>query len=198
MSLTIDQLLQCEDRLQAEIAERQCLLAAVSVLKGYAEKGNTLKAVELGVLGKALLGENAPDPLLLENAVAQSAEPVPPVVPALPRPKPYIHPELEKVRGLNLHGSDTRAVSWAVARMTTDYTLVDVAKLLKQEGCNIRHAKISVVLTRLKNRGEIQEIRRGGGRTAALFAKPVLPAAQISEAVSEMSNTESFPKAQAA
>jgi hypothetical protein len=200
MSITLDQLLQCEDRLHAEIAQRECLLAAVDVLKGYAEKGNTLRAVELGALGKALLGEAMPGTLLLEETAEKPIEPAPaPVAPALPRPKPYMHPELEALyHGSGLHGRDTLKVSWAVRRMTEDFTLNDIATLLKREGAPMYNAKISVVLTRLKTRGEIQEIRRGGGRTAALFAKPAVPVAPADGAAAETSSTEPPPEANAA
>src|SRR5665213_1730518 len=200
MSLTLDQLLRCEDRLNAGIAERECLLAAVNVLKGYAEEGNTLRAIELGALGKALLGEDTPGTLLLEGTAEKATEPAPaPVAPALPRPKPYMHPEIEALyHGRGLHGRDTLTVSWAIRRMTEDFTLNDIATLLKREGAPMRNAKISVVLTRLKKRGEIQEIRRGGGRTAALFAGPVVPIAPADGAAAETSSIGTPPEATAA
>jgi hypothetical protein len=48
--------------------------------------------------------------------------------------------------------------------MTDDYTVGDIAALLKREGYRMPSAHVSVVLTRLKRRGEIEEISAGRGR----------------------------------
>lgn len=63
---------------------------------------------------------------------------------------------------------------WATRRMTADYTLRDLGTLLRQEGYFLTSAEISVVLTRLKGRGEIEEIKPGQGRTPAVFRKPTV------------------------
>ncbi len=56
--------------------------------------------------------------------------------------------------------------------MTDDYSLRDIAALLEREGAPIDSPEISVVLTRLKARGEIEEIRPSAGPHPALFRKP--------------------------
>jgi hypothetical protein len=175
MSLTVDQLLQCEDRLRAEIAERECLLAAVGVLKGYAEKGTSLKTIELGALGRALVGESAPHVLLLPETSpekAGGATPTP-VAPALPRPKPYIHPELAPFE--QFHGGTTEAVWWAIQRMTHDYSVRDIHALLKREGFPIDGAQTSVVLTRMRRQGKIVEVKASYGPRGAIYRKPEHP-----------------------
>jgi hypothetical protein len=181
MQLTLHEILECEQRLQAEIAEREYLLAAVKVLKGYAEKGKSLHGVELGAFGKALL-TNHRDALLLDVAPQPAAEALAqPAAPELPPPKPYVHPELENVG--HHHGRDTAVVQWAINRMTSDFTLHDVAKLLKQEGAPLKNAQISVVLTRFHSQGRIQVIKLGRGPVPSVFqtaesnAQAVVPAA---------------------
>ncbi|MDQ6624930.1 MAG: hypothetical protein M3Y69_02135 [Verrucomicrobiota bacterium] len=171
MTTTLDEILQCEDRLHAEIAERECLLAAVNVLKGYAEKGRSLRGLELGALGKALLTTDGTKTLLLAAPAEKPADVAPPP-PALPRPKPYRHPELEKLCPPNLHGRDTMAVRWAIERMTGDFTLIDIAKLLKTEGQPMGNPKISVVLTRMQRHGHIQVIEYGRGPVPTVFRNP--------------------------
>jgi hypothetical protein len=168
MTLTIDEVLRCEERLQTEIVERECVLAAIKVLKEHAHKGQSLTGLDSGVLGWALQRSPATKTLLLE-ATAEPAVPKP--APALPRPKPYIHPELESLSG-GMYGRDTRVVSWAIARMSEDFTLNDISKLLKREGSGILNAQISVVLTRLKRNGRIQEVKCGRGPNASVFRKP--------------------------
>lgn len=201
MPLNLDEILQCEERLQAEIAERECLLAAVTVLRGYAEKGRSLVGVELGAFSKALLSTDKAKTLLLDDAAAEKpAEAAPPPPPGLPRPKPYVNPELAQLVGQNgrRHGSDTVVVRWAIERMTEDFTLNDIARLLKREGSPMQNAQISVVLTRLKRRGEIHEIRRGGGRTGALFAKPVVAGTDPNKSGGQTSGIEIAPEPVAA
>jgi hypothetical protein len=194
MTLTIDEVLRCEERLQTEIAERECVLAAIKVLKEHAHKGRCLTGLDSGVLGWALQRSPATKTLLLE-AKTDSAVPEP--APALPRPKPYIHPELESLsRGM--YGSDTRVVSWAIARMSEDFTLNDISKLLKREGNPMRHAKISVVLTRLKGNGRIQEIKCGRGPNASVFRKPESSVNSPVPAANSISGSEETPVSEAA
>jgi hypothetical protein len=107
---------------------------------------------------------NSAGMLLLGNPAIQTA--------ALP-PARKVHPYLLSL--LNVHGATGKAVSWAIQQMTDDYTLSDIAALLKREGWDMPSVQISVVLTRLKARGQIKEIKRGGGRTPAVFRKPANP-----------------------
>ena len=71
----------------------------------------------------------------------------------------------------NHHGSNTMAVQWAVDRLTGDYALHDIQTLLAREGRPMRSAEISVVLSRLKNRGKIREIQCGYGSKTSIFLK---------------------------
>jgi hypothetical protein len=173
MTITFDELTQCEERLQAEIAERECLLAAVKVLRGYAEKGKSLKGLALGAVGEALLAPRTPKTLTLEapeENPPQVAAPAP--VPTLPPPKPYRHPELEKLCAGPRHGMGTAIVRWAIDRMTTDFTLHDIGRLLEREGRRMGNAEISVVLTRLQRLQGLEVIRYGRGPNPTLFRTP--------------------------
>jgi hypothetical protein len=69
----------------------------------------------------------------------------------------------------NSHGSIGRRVAWAIGNMTEDYTLRDIEAFLKRQGVGTSTDAISVVLTRLKGRGDIEEVCRGGGRKAAVY-----------------------------
>jgi hypothetical protein len=164
MPLTLDEIVEHEERLRREIVERECLLAAFKVLHGYAANGQSPKSMELSSLASALVTPSAPTAPLAEL----TAEPAPAPAPA--PPKPYVNPELIALGGR--HRSDGLVVKWAIQQMTDDYTLREIVALLEREGCFMPPAKISVVLTRLKSRGEIEEIKRGGGRTPAVFRKP--------------------------
>jgi hypothetical protein len=194
MTLTIDDVLQCEERLQAEIVERECVLAAIKVLKEHAHKGRCLTGLDSGVLGWALQRSPATKTLLLE-ATAEPAVPEP--SPAPPRPKPYIHPELEPLSH-GRYGTDTRVVSWAIGRMTENFTLKDISKLLKREGNPMHNAKISVVLTRLKRNGRIQEIECGRGPNASVFRKPESSFNSPVPAADSISGSEETPVSEAA
>lgn len=177
MTLTIDEVLRCEERLQTEIVERECVLAAIKVLKEHAHKGRCLTGLDSGVLGLILQGSPTTKTLLLE-AKTDSAVPEP--APALPRPKPNIHPELEPFSH-GRYGTDTKVVSWAIGRMTEDFTLKDISKLLKREGSPMHNAAISVVLTRLKRNGRIHEIKCGKGPVPSVFRTPQSSAGPTSE-----------------
>lgn len=187
MSLTFDELLQCEERLQTEIVERECLLAAVRVLRGHAAKGQSLATLDLSVLGSALL-RSPQKALVLESAATEdsttSALPPAPEPAALPPPPPppprYVHPDFNdwKFRG---HGGDSAAVRWAIERMTGDFSLPEIATLLEREGRGLKNSQISVVLTRLKGRGELDELERSNGPKPAVFRRPdwALPLEEI-------------------
>ena len=165
MSITLDEIIHHEERLRREIAERECLLAALNVMHAYAASSNGPKTLELGALGLALAPSTASQketPATLPTARA--------ALPA-PQPKPpYVHPELQPI--ISSPFSDTRLVAWAIQRMTSDFTLRDIAALLEREGARMRHEKISVILTRMKNRGQIHEVERGRGRKAGVFRGP--------------------------
>jgi hypothetical protein len=166
MPLTLDEILQYQERLQGEIVERECLLASLRVLQKYAADGQNPKFFDL----RSAL----PSSTLFLGASAEQLPAAPnPPPPAQPKPyvKPYIHPELE-VAARDLHGRNSRVVTWAIRRMTADYSLRDIHDLLEREGCPLRSSEISVVLTRLKGRGEIEEIKPGAGPKGAVFRKP--------------------------
>jgi hypothetical protein len=166
MTITLEEITTQQDRLRREIVERECLLAAFDVMQRYmAQRGGPV-SMELGSL---VSGFTLGRPLTAtKNPIA-----LPPAAPtALPAPPPvehYVHPELKAMR--HMHGINGKNVSWAIQRMTCDYTLRDIAALLEREGLIMAPAEISVVLTRFKMRGEIEEIRPGGGRTPAVFRK---------------------------
>ena len=91
--------------------------------------------------------------------------------PALSPVPRYVHPELVAFQS-GCHGQDTELVRWAIRHITDDYSLHDISALLKQEGSPLASPKISVVLTRLRSRGEIEEIKRSAGPKPAIFRKP--------------------------
>lgn len=167
MPLTLDEIVEHEERLRREIVERECLLAAFKVLHGYAANGQSPKSMELSSIASALVPSAAN--LSLAEPATQAA-PAQAKLPAPPPPAPYIHPELNAIG--SRHGRGTEIVRWAIQRMTDNYTLREIAALLEREGRPMTSAEISVVLTRLKNRGEVEEIKPGSGRTAAIFRKP--------------------------
>ena len=178
---TLNEILEHEERLQREIIERECLLAAFKVLHGYVANGHGPKSLELGSFFLAL-GPTTP-PVALQERTAE----LPPAPAPVPR---YIHPELEGL-GHRL-GNKGRIVAWAIKRMTTDYSVRDIAALLKREGYPLKSDKISVVVTRLKSRGEIEEIKRGRGPIPAVFRKPesaTPPATESDDPVSDAEMT---------
>ena len=177
MTLTPEKLTEYEDRLRTEIVERECVLAAIKVLRSYNGNGQWRQSVQLGPLAMRLIGPVAEMP----NITAALPEPAPQPVAPLPYVPPprKINPELEKLGPY--HGRDTRLVKWAIARMTEDFSLTHIAALLEREGSSLKSAAISVVLTRLKGRGEIEEIRRGSGPVPALFRKPENPTQLVRE-----------------
>ena len=166
MSLTIDEIVEYQDRLRREIVERECLLAAFNVLHGYVANDRAPKSLELGSLVSALT-RSAPGVSFPEPAVEL---PPAPALPPEPHVPPYIHPELQELG--NGHGSYGKIVAWAIKQMKDNYSLRDIAALLEREGYPMRPAHISVVLTRLKSRGEIEEIQRGSGPIPAVYRKP--------------------------
>ena len=179
MTTTLDEIATHRARLREEIMERECLLAALGVFEKYAASGHTPRSMEFGSLVSALL-----PPMSTASAPERAALPAP-APPALPPPPPaapvkhYVHPELHAL--LNRHGVNGLAVRWAIQRMTDDYTPRDLGALLQREGWIMSSAEISVVMTRLKRRGAVEEIRSGQGRTPAVFRKPTTACAGESD-----------------
>ncbi|MEP7248738.1 MAG: hypothetical protein ABI787_03045 [Spartobacteria bacterium] len=170
MTTTLNEIATHRAHLHGEIMERECLLAALDVFEKYAASGHAPRSIELGSLVSTLL----PSRSAIEVKELPTSAAAPPAAAALP-PKPpverYMHPELKIACG-TFQGSYTRCVQWAINRMTEDYSLHDISALLLREGAPLGSSKISVVLSRMKGRGEIEEIRRGEGPIPALFRKP--------------------------
>ena len=166
MPLTLDEIMEHEERLRREIVERECLLAAFKVLHGYAANNQSPKSMELSSLAWAF----APPPITLPLEEPTAPPPAPAALPQPPPEPRYVHPELAAIG--NHFGSKGEHVRWAIQRLTHDYTLNDIYDLLKREGGGMYPAEISVVLTRLRNRGQIEEVTRGAGRTPAVYRKP--------------------------
>jgi hypothetical protein len=172
MNLTLDEIRVHRAHLRQEIMERECLLAAFDVVEKYAASGHRPNSVRLASLVSALLPSRPA--LKVKELSAAPPSPAPPAPAALPR-KPaverYVHPEL-KAFPSSVHGGNGRQVWWAIQRMTEDYSLHDIVAMLKREGAPMQSPEISVVLTRLKARGEIEEIKRSCGPIPAIFRKP--------------------------
>jgi hypothetical protein len=165
MPLTFDEITQREERLRQEIAERERLLAAYRLLRTDAANHQSWKSTEALVVAAV-----APPATAASNVQPpeSSCAPLPISLPAPVARK--INPALDALR--SKHGGNGKAVLWAIEQMTGDYTLRDIRALLEREGYQMPHAEISVVLTRLKSRGAIHEIKPGGGRTPAVYRKP--------------------------
>jgi hypothetical protein len=166
MPLTLDEIIGHEKRARREIAERECLLAALKVLRGYAEQGDTPASTE----GDTLIP--IPFPFTFQLAWKELDAPLqaaPETPPAPMRPPPYMHPELKAIGGVN--GSSRMVVEWAISRMTDDYTVRDLAALLIREGRPMQSDHISLILARMKNRGEIEQLKPSSGATPAVYRK---------------------------
>ncbi|MEQ1841649.1 MAG: hypothetical protein ABL994_14675 [Verrucomicrobiales bacterium] len=177
MTLTREEIEERKEQLRQEILERECLLAALEVLLKHASASRGSQPIDVGAFLPAFLASPGPTPSARQVTLVESA---PAALPPPPPPEPYMHPELKGFR--NRHGANTAMVQWAIHRLSGDYTLQDIHALLKQEGRILQSAEISVVLSRLKRRGKITEIRHGNGRTPAIFRKPQPPSAEQTEA----------------
>jgi hypothetical protein len=159
-------------------------LAALKLLRSYNANGEWPQSLDLAPVAMRLLCPMQEMPgtqAALPQLTAQADAP-----PRWTPPPPKINPELEKLR--HGHGGDSRVVKWAIARMTDDFSLTDIAALLKRENYSRKGSKISVVLTRLKGRGEIQEIKCGSGANPAVFRKPENPIPLVNEAADAVSD----------
>jgi hypothetical protein len=184
MSITLDQIAEYEERLRAEIVQRECLLAALGVFRTYSAKGQWPESLDLGSLTSALVRP-------VHNLRAEPAPlpaPAPVSLPPPPPPKPYIHPELEKL--IKHNRTNVGIVRWAIGQMTEDFSLANIRKLLARAGYSLVGPEISVVLTRLKRQGEIEEIERAHGPTPAMFRKPEAAASTDAEATNAAESTE--------
>lgn len=193
MSVTLDEIKVYEERLRREIVERECLLAAFKVLHGYMDNGHGQRSIELGFLASALA--SAPPAALLPKC-ATEVSPAPPALPAPPPVPRYVHPELAAIK--YRHGANTTVVAWAIQRMTDDYSLLDIRALLEREGYPLQSSEISVVLTRLKRRGKIEEVQCGSGPHLSIFRKPENAIPQEIRQDDRMENRETMTPSAAA
>ncbi len=158
MLLTLEEITEREHALRQDIADSERLLAAYQLIR--ADRAKLVGAAS----ARALL------PARTAHCLEDRPEPAPP--PSMP--PAYAPPKVNAdLRGLRSgYGGNGQAVWWAIQQMTEDYSLRDLASLLKREGGAMRSAEISVILTRLKKRGQIEEIRCGRGRRGSVFRKP--------------------------
>jgi hypothetical protein len=166
MDFTIDQVIEHQERLAREIAERESLLTVFKVLYSCA-------AIRL--LRDA--------PASLPPSMAETF-PIPAPAP------PYLHPDLQSWQDET--GGLSAAVRWAIERMTADYSLREIHALLKREGFFIRPGQVSAVLTRLRKRGEIEMIQYGHGPTPDTYRGPapvILPETHPADVMSDPATT---------
>ena len=170
MNLTQHEIATVRARLREEIMDRECLLAALDVYDKYAANGNPPVSMQLSNLVAGLL----PSRPAVELTDLPASPPPVPVATAFPSSSPverFVHPELNGGQ-FSGHGSTAGLVRWAVERMTSDFSLNDVDAMLKREGAPRSRPEISVVLTRLKRRGEIEEIQPAAGPHPAVYRNP--------------------------
>lgn len=150
MPLTLEQILAHEERLKQQIAENQSLLEACQLLRSY-------------------IGKTAEPSATTTEGIAANESKISSAAAAVP-PARKIHPELAAIAARR--GNKGDIVAWAIRQMTDDYSVGDIVAVLRREGGDLSSSEVSVVLTRLKRRGEIEEIRHGFGRKGSLFRKP--------------------------
>ena len=166
MTITLHEIEERKEHLRQEILERECLLATLEVLRKHVAASGGSKTIDLGNLFPVWLpGQEAASPARQVTLLESAPVALPP-----PPPAPYLHPDLEKI-GYQRHGATSMVVQWAIEQLTGDYTLQDIQALLTREGRHVKSAEISVVLSRLKRRGKINEIRCGIGRKPSIFRK---------------------------
>jgi hypothetical protein len=187
MNLTKNDITTVRTRLRQEITERECLLAAVELFEKYATSGLAPDSINLGGLLSTLVPGQPT--IEIKELKECTPAPAPAALPPVPPPERYVHPEL-KHGNFAGHGAHANLVRWAIARMTHDYSLHDILALLKREGRGLRAPEVSVVLTRMKARGEIEEIRRSAGPHPALFRKPESAASPTDASVGAVTNTD--------
>ena len=173
MPLTLEEITEREEGLRQEIAEREHLLTAYQLIRSD-------RAKLVGTASARALASTAPVHCLEDRAEPSTS-------PAFIAPK--INPELYALR--SDYGGNGNAVWWAIQQMTEDYSLRDIAGLLEREGSAMRSAEISVVLTRMKKRGQIEEIKWGRGRRGSVYRKPAGATAPEAETIDLSGGTES-------
>jgi hypothetical protein len=144
--------------------EREGLLAAFDVVEKYAASGHAPRPMDLGNLVTAIVPSRSVADLKQPAVSLLPAAPA--ALPPRPPEPPYIHPELAEIGRYG--ATHVQYVRWALERMTDDFTVRDIAALLKREGHVMKTSEISVVLTRMKSRGAIKEITRSHGPKPAL------------------------------
>lgn len=177
MPLTLDEITEHEKRVRREIAERECLLAALKVLRGYSAQGDTPTMAEPGSVLSHLVSFTPRIEWKEMDASPAAAQLISPAAPPpAPRPAPptrYIHPELAAIG--NLYGASGKIVKWAISRMTDDYTVRDLDALLEREGNAMHRAHISLTLASLKKRGEIEQLKPRSGASPPSTANRQTP-----------------------
>lgn len=123
MSLTLDEIIEHEERLRREIVERECLLAAFKVLHGYAANGRVRSQWNWVPLSRHCFPQQPH--LTLQERTAQLPSPAPAALPAQAPVTPYMHPEL-RAHGSQF-GNNGRIVWWWIQPMTDDYSFRDIA-----------------------------------------------------------------------
>jgi hypothetical protein len=191
MTITLEQITAHKERLQREVVERECIIAGLNVLQTFVQSQPAKKPMEFGSFVSVLAPAAIDLPLMeLTETTAPEAEAVP--APVAPPPQAYMHPELRALAQVS-HGTNSRLVSWAIERMTDDYSLSDLAALLKREGHPLAGPQLSVVLSRLKRRGEIQEVKPAAGPYPAIYRKPesaILPEPESADTMNETGTTK--------
>ena len=176
MPLTFDEITVQEKWARREIAELECFLAALKVMRNYTASGRTSSSAEPERLLAALASFTPAIECKELDAPAPAAEPAPPA-PALKRR--YIHPELEAIG--SGHASSRKVVKWAIDRMADDYTVRDLDALLTREGHGLGTQCISLILATLKNAGEIEQLKRSSGPIPAVYRKPANATSPLEE-----------------
>jgi hypothetical protein len=182
--LTIEEITQREEGLSREIGLMQRLLDAYTAVRADMEHGPIQPALAANLSAPVSAGNPTPGnsaaTLLLANASLPAA--VPPA-------SRTMNPELEALS--TSYGGTGRVVSRAIERLNGEFTLRDIAAVLARENWTTRGAEISVVLSRLKRRGEIEEIQFGCGRRPTVYRKRASAAHQEQEATDPARDTES-------
>jgi len=150
--MTLEEITVREAELREQIAERQQLLAAYQLIRADRDKSVARHAGGVG-RDESERPTNA-------QAAAPSVEATPPVP---------VTPEVNLQALSKGYGGGIRAVTWAIRQMTTDFTVRDIAAVLRQAECPMGVEKVSVVLNRMKRDGKIIEVTKGRGRAPSLF-----------------------------
>ena len=152
MPLTLEEITAREEDLRQEIAEREHLVAAYQLIRADLEKARPAACDAVAA--------REPEP---------EARPEPEAPRVLPAAPVHVLPQVNLQALSQGYGGGIRLVTWAIRQMPGDFTVRDLAAALRQAGCPMRIAKISVVLNRMEDEGKIEEVTKGRGRTPSLF-----------------------------